>query len=239
MTNTNHKNPMKSTRARSSSRGVQRGLSEMPDVAMQPHRGPRSQGGDHRNKSQCAGTEKREGETYLPSRSDSTGKGTHHAVKHPDLAGIRVRARGPSHLHPTWGNNLNPATTHSYVEAVRGAAPRSGQPSTATSPPHNTRHNPYPCALWVRKGTQHAQQWRTREGRRFVLRSPKEGLSTGILRRKVVTCSPSGEQLRKWTSWGPLATVGERYLTAGLGWLLGRILPTVKALSLCGLDTEK
>ena len=33
VTNTNHTNPMKSTRAPSSSRGVQRGLIEMPDVA--------------------------------------------------------------------------------------------------------------------------------------------------------------------------------------------------------------
>ena len=47
---------------------------------------------DHGSKSQHAGTEKRAGERYLPSRSDSNRKGTHHIVKRPDQAGIRVPA---------------------------------------------------------------------------------------------------------------------------------------------------
>ena len=93
-----------------------------------------------------AGTEKRAGERYLPSRCDSTRKGTHHVVKRPNQAGIRVPARGPSHLHPTRGTNLNPATTRSYVEVLRGAVPRSGLPTVATGPPHNIRYNVYPRA---------------------------------------------------------------------------------------------
>ena len=129
-----------------STRGVQRGLNEMPHAATQAHRGPRSQGSDHGSKSQRAGTEKRAGETYLPSRSNSTKKGMHHIVKRPDQAGIRVPARGPSHLHPTRGNDLNPATTCSYVEVVRGVAPRSGWPTMAIGPPHNTRCNVCPRA---------------------------------------------------------------------------------------------
>ena len=121
--------------------GVQRGLSEMSDAATQAHRGLRSQVSDHGSKSQFAGTEKRAGERHLPSRSDSTRKGTPHIDKRPDQAGIRMRTRGPSQLHPTRGTNLNPATTHPYVELVRGVTPRSGRPTIATSPPHNTRHN--------------------------------------------------------------------------------------------------
>ena len=240
-------------------------------MATQAHRGPGSQGSDHGSKSQCAGTKKQAGERNLPSRSDSTIKGTHHIVKCPDQAGIRVPARGPSHLHPTQGNNLNPATTRSYVEVVRGVAPRSRRPTMATGPPHHTRynvyswapthtsqhlpprgaslfnlqhpprhptptrqrfpvhgqhflehgqhffahgqhffahgrggtahpcpttdntlHNPHPCTPCVGKGTQHAQQGHKGEGRRFVLRLPKEGLSAGIWRRKVVMCPRRG-----------------------------------------------
>ena len=48
---TNHKNPMTSPRALSSSRGVQRGLNEIPDVATQAHRGPLSAGSDRVNTS--------------------------------------------------------------------------------------------------------------------------------------------------------------------------------------------
>ena len=93
---------------------------------------------DRGSKSQRASTEKGAGERYLPSCSDSSTKETHHIVKRPDQAGIRVPARGPSHLHPTWGTDLNPATTRSYVE---GVAPRIGLPTMATGPPHNTRYN--------------------------------------------------------------------------------------------------
>ena len=140
---------MKSTRAPSASRGVQWGLNKMPDVATQAHRGPRSQGSDHGSKPQRASTEKRAGERHLPSRSDSTRKGMHHIVKRPDQARTRVPPRGPSHLHPTQGNDFNLATTRSYVEVVRGVAPRSGQPSTATGPPHNTCYIPLPRAAPV------------------------------------------------------------------------------------------
>ena len=146
--------------------------------------------------------------------------------------------RGPSHLHPTWGNNLNPATTRSYAEVVRGVAPGSGRPTTASGPPRITRyillpraptHPPQhpsargalalPCSSTHRtqcaaqhppwRGAAATQQrttpatthTRTRlgwpkgrntrqghegEGRGLVLRSPKEGLSAGTWRRKVV-----------------------------------------------------
>ena len=143
-------------------------------------------------------------------------------------------------IHPTRDNTINPATTRSYVEVVRGVALRSGRPTTASGPPlitryillprapthtpqhpsargaptlprssthrtrcaaqhptwraaarcypttDNTRHNPHPRTPWVAKGTQHAQQRHEGEGRGFVLRLPKEGLSAGTWRRKVV-----------------------------------------------------
>ena len=57
---------------------------------------------------------------------------------------------------------------------------------------HNTRHNPHPRAPWVAKGTQHAQQRHEGEGGGFVLRSPKEGLSAGTWRQKVVTRGGGG-----------------------------------------------
>ena len=56
----------------------------------------------------------------------------------------------------------------------------------------NTCHNPHPRAPRVAKGTQHAQQRHDGEGRGFVLRSPKEGLSAGTWRRKVVMCPRRG-----------------------------------------------
>ena len=177
---------MKSTRAPSSSWGVQRGLSEMPNVATQAHRGPRSQGSDHGSKSQRAGTEKRAGVRHLPTRSDSTRKGTHHVVKRPDQAGIRGPARGPTHLHPTRDNTVNPASTRSYVEVVRGVALRSGRPTTASGPPHVTRYILLPRAPTHTPQPPSAQQRHEGEGRGFVLHSPKEGMSAGTWRRKVV-----------------------------------------------------
>ena len=183
---------MKSTRAPSSSRGVQWGLSEMPDVATQAHRGPRSQGSDHGSKSQRAGTEKRAGERLLPSRSNSTRKGTHHVVKRPDQAGRRGPARGPTHLHPTRDTTVNPTTTRSYVEVVRGVAQRSGRPATVRGPPHVTRYILLPRAPTHPPQPPSAQQRHEGEGRGFVLRSPKGGLSAGTWRRKVVMCPRRG-----------------------------------------------
>ena len=183
---------MKSTRAPSSSRGVQWGLSEMPDVATQAHRGPRSQGSDHGSKSQRAGTEKRAGERLLPSRSNSTRKGTHHVVKRPDQAGRRGPARGPTHLHPTRDTSVNPTTTRSYVEVVRGVAQRSGRPATVRGPPHVTRYILLPRAPTHPPQPPSAQQRHEGEGRGFVLRSPKDGLSAGTWRRKVVMCPRRG-----------------------------------------------
>ena len=193
VTNTDHNNTMNnSTRAPSSSRGVQWGLSEMPDVATQAHRGPRSQGSDHGSKSQRAGTEKRAGERLLPSRSNSTRKGTHHVVKRPDQAGRRGPARGPTHLHPTWDTTVNPTTTRSYVEVVRGVAQRSGRPATVRGPPHVTRYILLPRAPTHPPQPPSAQQRHEGEGRGFVLRSPKDGLSAGTWRRKVVMCPRRG-----------------------------------------------
>ena len=47
---------------------------------------------------------------------------------------------------------------------------------------------------------------------------------------------PSGKRPRKWTSQGPPAAVGERYLTASLGWPLGRTWPTAKAFAFLCVD---
>ena len=49
----------------------------------------------------------------------------------------------------------------------------------------------------------------------------------GNLEAKGCYVPPSGKRPRKWPSQGPPATVGERYLTAGLGWPLGRTWPNV------------
>ena len=153
---------------------------------------PPSQGSDHGSKSQRAGTEKRAGERLLPSRSDSTRKGTHHVVKRPDQAGRRGPARGPTHLHPTRDTSVNPTTTRSYVEVVRGVAQRSGRPTTVRGPPHVTRYILLPRAPTHPPQPPSAQQRHEGEGRGFVLRSPKDGLSAGTWRRKVVMCPRRG-----------------------------------------------
>ena len=44
---------------------------------------------------------------------------------------------------------------------------------------------------------------------------------------------------RKWPSQGPPAAVGERYLTAGLGWPLGRTWPTAKAFAFLCVDSTQ
>ena len=129
----------------------------------------------------------------LPSRSDSTRKGTHHVVKRPDQAGRRGPARGPTHLHPTRDTTQqNPTTTRSYVEVVRGVAQRSGRPTTASGPPHVSRYILLPRAPTHTPQPPSAQQRHEGEGRGFVLRSPKDGLSAGTWRRKVVMCPRRG-----------------------------------------------
>ena len=50
---------------------------------------------------------------------------------------------------------------------------------------------------------------------------------------------PSGKRPRKWPSQGPPAAVGERYLTAGLGWPLGRTWPTAKAFAFLCVDSTQ
>ena len=47
---------------------------------------------------------------------------------------------------------------------------------------------------------------------------------------------PSGKRPRKWTSQGPKAAVGERYLTARLGWPLGHTWPTAKVVAFLCVD---
>ena len=128
----------------------------------------------------------------LPPRSNSTRKGTHHVVKRPDQAGRRGPARGPTHLHPTRDTTVNPTTTRSYVEVVRGVAQRSGRPATVRGPPHVTRYILLPRAPTHPPQPPSAQQRHEGEGRGFVLRSPKDGLSAGTWRRKVVMCPRRG-----------------------------------------------
>ena len=173
----------------------------MPDVATQAHRGPRSQGSDHGSKSQRAGTEKRAGERLLPSRSNSTRKGTHHVVKRPDQAGRRGPARGPTHLHPTRDTTVNPTTTRSYVEVVRGVAQRSGRPATVRGPPHVTRYILLPRAPTHPPQPPSAQQRHEGEGRGFVLRSPKDGPRE--LGGERLLCAPVGETTPQVAIPGP------------------------------------
>ena len=231
---------MNSTRAPSSSRGVQWGLSEMPDVATQAHRGPHSQGSDHGSKSQRAGTEKRAGERLLPSRSDSTRKGTHHVVKRPDQAGRRGPARGPTHLHPTRDTTVNPTTTRSYVEVVRGVAQRSGRPATVRGPPHVTRYILLPRAPTHPPQPPSAQQRHEGEGRGFVLRSPKDGLSAGTWLERLL-CAPVGETTPQVAIPGPTSRRWGEVPHRRLGMAAWTHLANGEGicLPLRGLDAEK
>ena len=61
----------------------------------------------------------------------------------------------------------------------------------------------------------------------------------GNLEAKGCYVPPSGKRPRKWPSQGPPATVGERYLTAGLGWPLGRTWPTAKAFAFLCVDSTQ
>ena len=87
---------------------------------------------------------------------------------------------------------VNPTTTRSYVEVVRGVAQRSGRPATVRGPPHVTRYILLPRAPTHPPQPPSAQQRHEGEGRGFVLRSPKDGLSAGTWRRKVVMCPRRG-----------------------------------------------
>ena len=85
--------------------------------------------------------------------------------------------------------------SHSSTHSTHCAAqhPPRGGDTRSYSTMGNTRHNRHPCApCMAAKGTQHVQQRQEAEGRVFVLRSPKEGLSAGTWRRKVL-CAPVGE----------------------------------------------
>ena len=78
------------------------------------------------------------------------------------------------------------------VEVVRGVAQRSGRPATVRGPPHVTRYILLPRAPTHPPQPPSAQQRHEGEGRGFVLRSPKDGLSAGTWRRKVVMCPRRG-----------------------------------------------
>ena len=75
---------------------------------------------------------------------------------------------------------------------VRGVAQRSGRPATVRGPPHVTRYIRLPRAPTHPPQPPSAQQRHEGEGRGFVLRSPKDGLSAGTWRRKVVMCPRRG-----------------------------------------------
>ena len=120
-------------------------------------------------------------------------------------------------------------THHATQHPPRHEAPRSPHQGGTTHPyptTNTTRHNPYPCVPCMGKGTQHTQQGHKGEGRGYVMRSPKGGLSAGIWRQEAVMCphwgkdSASGHPraqkppLRRGTSppaWdGRLAARGQR-----------------------------
>ena len=143
----------------------------------------------------------------LPTMATSPPHNTRHSA-HP-CAPTHPSARGAPALPRSSTYSTHRATQHPPQGGTAHSYPTTG----------NTRHNPHPCAPCVGKGTQHAQQRHEGEGRGFVLHSPKEGLSVGIWRRKVVMCRCE-EMTCKRTSQGPTAAVGERFLTAGLGWRL-------------------
>ena len=75
---------------------------------------------------------------------------------------------------------------------VRGVAQRSGRPATVRGTPHVTRYILLPRAPTHPPQPPSAQQRHEGEGRGFVLRSPKDGLSAGTWRRKVVMCPRRG-----------------------------------------------
>ena len=65
-------------------------------------------------------------------------------------------------------------------------------PATVRGPPHVTRYILLPRAPTHPPQPPSAQQRHEGEGRGFVLRSPKDGLSAGTWRRKVVMCPRRG-----------------------------------------------
>ena len=68
---------------------------------------------------------------------------------------------------------------------------------------------------------------------------PQRNTAREDLEAKGCCVPPLGKRPRKWPSQGPPAAVGERYLTAGLGWPLGRTWPTAKACALLCVDSTQ
>ena len=96
----------------------------------------------------------------------------------------------PTPLHPL---HLTPPRSTRPFPLLNPQHPlRRPTPTTGWSRPllrnngQHKRHNPHPCAPCVAKGTQHTQLRHEGKGRGLVWRPPKEGLSTGAWRRKVV-----------------------------------------------------
>ena len=82
----------------------------------------------------------------------------------------------------------HPPPPHHHREALCQTPP----PPTVRGPPHVTRYILLPRAPTHPPQPPSAQQRHEGEGRGFVLRSPKDGLSAGTWRRKVVMCPRRG-----------------------------------------------
>ena len=117
--------------------------------------------------------------------------GQRRQVAHPTAP-----ATSYSSAHPHAPHNTHPLAGHqrSSTHRTRCAAQHPPWRGAARCHPttDNTRNNPHPHTPWVANRTQHAQQRDEGEGRGFVLRSPKEGLSAGTWKQKVVTCPRQG-----------------------------------------------
>ena len=123
---------------------------------------------------------------------------------HPPVTRYIQLPRAPTHppQHPSARRApaLPPSSTHRTQCAAQHPPWRGAARCYPTT--DNTRHNPHPRTPWVAKGTQHAQHGHEGELRGFVLPSPKEGLSAGIWRRKVV-CAPVGGTTPQVAILGP------------------------------------
>ena len=74
----------------------------------------------------------------------------------------------------------------------------------------------------------------------MTLHHPPEGPEQAYYHGDLkVETAPPPLRARKWPSQGPPAAVGERYLTAGLGWPLGRTWPTAKAFAFLCVDSTQ
>ena len=98
-----------------------------------------------------------QGRDIYPRVATQPEKGTHHGVKRPDQAGIRGPARGPTHLHPTRDNTVNPANNSLLCGGGPGSrakkwAANNGKWPTPRHPLHptppRTHTHPTPPIRW-------------------------------------------------------------------------------------------